>query len=468
MSNEEWHVKPTAEWESYLDYVHELSGSNMGVLGFSYRRLLDDKSYLKVVTGTVLNHTYMLQEQPLFTTQSNLDSLEQAEYKFPLDTILEYDYKTLRSQLHLTYSNKFSNQFRIKVGASLTANTYWLNYNEITAKGRESFLDNISGNTFLVQAYAQGSYRPVNKLTINFGFHAMYLALNNTFSVEPRVSLQYKPFKKTTFALAYGIHGKELGIGTYLLQVQDNLGNRSQPNKDLKIAKAHHAVFSFQQVIGYGFRANVEAYYQYHFDNPTGVGHQSGYWLFNERDNYGNQALVSEGQGQNYGVDLTVEKAFGNNFFMMVTGSLYWTQFKSRGDTEWRRARTDKRWGTTIMGGYEFTFKKGGVLQLGVKSFISGGLRYTAGDLEASKVAGVFVPDNDKIYGETSGTYFRLDARIAYRKDHKKLSYTISLDVQNCTNTKNVRYKIYDRINNQLINRAQSGLLPVLAFQLDF
>jgi hypothetical protein len=299
----------------------------------------------------------------------------------------------------------------------------------------------------------------------------MYLALNNTFSIEPRVSLQYKPFKKTTFALAYGIHGKELGIGTYLLQIQDSSGTRSQPNKNLELAKAHHAVLSFQQALGYGFRVNAEAYYQYHFDNPTGVAEQSGYWLFNERDNYGNQAMVSEGQAQNYGVDLTVEKTFGNNFFALVSGSLYWTQFKSRGDTEWRRSRNDRRWGTSIMGGYEFTFKKGGVLQLGIKSFISGGVRYNPGDLDASKTAGVFVPaaplDND-IYSEQGDTYFRLDARIAYRKDHKKLSYTISLDVQNCTNTKNVRYKIYDRINNELINRPQSGLLPVLAFQLDF
>lgn len=458
MSDEEWFTKQdTSEWQSYLDYIHENSGSNMGLLGFSYRRLLNDKSYLKITTGSVLNHTFMLQEEP------NINDLNQK------DTILEYDYKILRSQLHLTYSNKINNRFRLKTGISLTANTYWLRYKEDRGNLNDYYyLNNLSGNTFLLQAYAQGSYRPTEKLTFNFGFHMLFLALNNTYSIDPRVSIQYKPFKNTTISAAYGIHGKALGIGSYLLQIRDNTGAITQPNMDLKMPKMHHAILSFQQVIGLGFRANVEGYYQYGFHMPTSPVVNSGYWLFNERDNYGFQQMVSEGQTQNYGVDISVEKAFSRNFFVLVTGSLFWSQYKSLGDTEWRRTRVDKRWGTTIMGGYEFTFKKGGVLQIGVKSFISGGLRYTPADVAASQAAGVYVEDTSQLFGASAGTYFRLDARVAYRKDHKKFSYTIALDVQNCTNTKNVRYMIYDRIQSTLIPRYQSGLLPVLSFQIDF
>jgi len=458
ISDEEWFTKEdTSQWQSYLDYLHENSGSNLGLLGGSYRRLLNEKSYLKVVVGTVLNHTRMLQEEPEITDFNQLD------------TLLEYDYKTLRSQLHLTYSNKFSNRFRLKAGASLSAITYWLNYNQSTGTNqRQTYLDNIQGNTFLLQAYAQGSYRPIEKLTINVGFHSLFLTLNNTYSIEPRVSIQYKPFKNTTISGAYGIHGKALGVGTYLLQFEDSNGNLTQPNRNLQITKAHHAILAFQQVIGLGFRFGVEGYYQYTFDNPTNTIANSGYWYFNERDNYGNQPMVSEGQGQNYGVDMTVEKAFSRNFFVLVTGSVFWSEFKGLGDTAWRRARTDRRWRAAAMGGYEFNFKKGGVLQLGLKTFVSGGIRYTPADEAASIAAGVFVEDNNQIFGASAGTYFRLDARLAYRKDHKKYSYTIAIDVQNCTNTKNVRYTIYDRQTSSLVPRYQSGLLPVLSFQIDF
>lgn len=120
------------------------------------------------------------------------------------------------------------------------------------------------------------------------------------------------------------------------------------------------------------------------------------------------------------------------------------------------------------MGGYEVTFKKGGALQFGIKSFISGGLRYTPPDEAASIAAGIYVPDQSRYFEEAANTYFRLDGRVAYRKNHKKLSYTISLDIQNATNAKNVRFFIYDRRNVEFIPRYQSGLLPVISFQLDF
>ena len=459
LSDEYWLTKEDpSDWQTYLDYIEEHNGSNLGILGFTYRRLINDQSYLKIILGSVMNHIFLKRSIPNLV---NLDINDK-------DVVQDYDYKTLRSQLHLTYSNKLNNHFRLKTGASLTANTYCLNYSDDLGNGDYTYLDNVQGSTFLLQAYAQGSYRPVKKFLFNFGFHALFLTLNNTYSIEPRVSMQYKPFKKTTISAAYGLHGKALPIGTYLLQLPDANGNITQPNKDLEIAKAHHAILSFQQVIGLGFRLNVEGYYQYSFDNPTSTVVNSGYWFFNERDNYGNRAMISDGQGQNYGIDLSVEKAFSRSFFLLATGSLFSSEYKSLGDTEWRRTRIDKRWGISVMGGYEFEFKKGGVLQIGLKNFISGGLRYTPADFEASKLAGQLVEDSNNYWGASAGMYFRLDGRIAYRKDHEKFSYTISIDVQNITNTKNPRDFIYDRQEATLIPRNQSGLLPVISFQIDF
>jgi hypothetical protein len=64
--------------------------------------------------------------------------------------------------------------------------------------------------------------------------------------------------------------------------------------------------------------------------------------------------------------------------------------------------------------------------------------------------------------------YFRIDGRIAYRKNLKKFNYTLALDVQNATAYKNVRNQIYDYIAGQLVYSYQSGLVPVLSFQIDF
>lgn len=460
ISNELWSVKEdTADWQNTWDYQYEKAGSNLGVIGASFRRLMNEKSYLKATVGTVLTHIFSTQYEPEITNLENRDSF------------LLYDYKILRSQAHVTYGYKFSNRFRLKSGALVHAISHWLSLSERRANDltNHQYLDISDANTnFLIQAYAQGSYRPNNYFTINAGLHAMYFAMNNTYSIEPRFSVQYKPVSKTTISAAYGLHGKLIPIGTYHLRIKDQFGNVSQPNKNLEIAKWHHAILSYQQVIALGFRATAEIYYQYGFDIPTGIDSASTYWLFNERQTYGHVAMTSEGFAQNYGLDITIEKAFGRNFFLLATGSIYQAQYKSLGDTEWRNTRYNRGWGTSLMGGYEFTFKKGGVLQVGIKTFLADGIRYTPADEAASIAARALVEDEDKAYSAKAPIYFRLDTRIAYRKDHKKFSYTIALDVQNVTNYRNISFYGYDRQKNELFPRYQAGILPVLSFQIDF
>lgn len=460
-SDELWWVKEdTAQWQTTWDYQYEKAGSNLGVLGLAYRRLLTDKSYLKATVGTVFSHIHSTQYEPLITDLNVRDSFE------------VYDYKILRSQLHLTYSHKFNNKFRIKTGGLFHAISHWLSLSERrpTDATNNQYLDMSDATTdFLTQLYFHGNYRPSSKISINAGIHFMAFGLNQSFSVEPRFSIQYKPFKKTTISAAYGLHGKVLPIGTYYLRIRDAAGNISQPNKQLQIAKMHHAILSFQQVIALGFRAHLEVYYQYAFDVPVSPDSSSNYWYFNERQSYGYEAMVSQGQGQNYGVDLTIEKAFGRNFFVLLTGSVFAAQSKTLGDTEWQSTRTDKRWGTTLMGGYEFNFKKnGGTLQAGLKTFISGGFRYTPADEAASRAAGVLVEDNNRPFAATSNTYFRIDTRLAYRKDFKKFSMTVAVDIQNLTDHKNVIYFAYDRQIAGLIPRHQAGFLPVISLQFDF
>ena len=454
LSNELFLIKEdTAEWYTIYDYIGERSGSNLGIFGVSFRRLLNQKSYLKIVAGTVYNNLFLEQHRPNLITYDIND----------LTLTKEFDYHTLRSQLHATYSNKFSKYFRLKTGLSFTANTYDLDYFEGV-----QFLDEVRGTTFIGQAFVQGSYRPISNLTINVGMHALFLTLNNTYSLEPRLAVQYKPTPTTAINAAYTWHGKVLPIGTYLLQLPDGNGGTHQPNRDLKIAKMQHVILGIQQALGKGFTINVEGYYQYGNDQPTSPIPNSGFWLFNQRSNYGMQEMSSDGQVRNYGVDATFEKSFSRRFFVLLTGSLFWSEFKSKDDTEWRRTRVDKRWGTNLMGGYEFEFKKGGVLQIGLKNFISGGLRYNLPDVPASFAANEFIPDPQQLYAAAGNTFFRLDTRIAYRKDHKKLSYTISIDVQNVTNASNRRFLLYDHKNMGFVPRYQSGLVPVLSFQLDF
>ena len=84
-----------------------------------------------------------------------------------------------------------------------------------------------------------------------------FLTWNNSYSVEPRFSIKYELSNKTVFTAAYGLHAKMLPIGVYLLTI-----NGSQPNKNLKMVKSHHAVLGFEQLLGKYLKLGVELYFQ--------------------------------------------------------------------------------------------------------------------------------------------------------------------------------------------------------------
>jgi hypothetical protein len=89
--------------------------------------------------------------------------------------------------------------------------------------------------------------------------------------------------------------------------------------------------------------------------------------------------------------------------------------------------------------------------------------------LVASQAAGYFIADNTKAWDDSfDRPYFRLDSRIAYRRDYKKINWTLALDIQNTTNQVNYRSYQFNRNTNGLEPDANSSLTPVLSFQLDF
>ncbi len=155
---------------------------------------------------------------------------------------------------------------------------------------------------------------------------------------------------------------------------------------------------------------------------------------------------------------------------MLCSGALYRSTYKTYGD-QWRQSRLDGIYNISLMGAKEFTFKKGGILQLGLKLFMNGGRRYTPIDEDASKLAKGLVLDESRAFESNyvgNALYYRLDARFAYIKSHKKLSYTIGLDIQNLTDAQNIKEYLYDIQQNDLIPRYYSGILPNLSFRIDF
>ena len=472
LSSELWDpVKDSLTWSTPYRTTRDFI-TNMGATGLTLTHLLDTRSYIKAVVAVSGNQ--VTDNDDTLDIRTVMPAASSSMLHAPVDftTLPESryeteDYKNIRISSHVFYNRKFNPAVTLKTGMLATHMRFAFDHQQIDPTNSEfNTLVEGSGNSNLLQAYAQMRFNPTENLTINAGLHSLFLTLNNTYSIEPRLSLKYKLPKNQSLSLAYGLHGQAIPLGSYFTKTVGIDGAITQPNLNLELVKAHHSVIGYEKLFEGNLRLSIEGYYQRLFNVPVSAT-PSDYWVLNERDGYADQALTNEGTGTNKGIDVTFEKFFSTGVFFLVSGSLYESNYQAS-DGKTYSTRYNSRYNTSAMGGGEIALSKGGIIQLGARTVYNGGLKYTPGDEALSKEAGEFVPQEGAAFSENVGKYFRIDLRAAYRKSLPKVAYILSLDIQNATNRKNVRDQIYDPGYNQLTNRFQSGLVPVLSFQIDF
>ena len=438
---------------------------NMGTVGMTYSRFIDKKSYLKVGIagiGSEIDWKYDV-----------LDSLNnRSQYHNEV-------HNETRLSSSIIYSRKMNPTLRFKTGAFIHN---ILNYNFFKKTSQRANISDVltentdrsingQGSTNTFQYFAQFSKDLSPRLTANVGAHFMLLGLNNTTSVEPRASLQYKLGKGQTVSFAYGLYSKMLPMAGYFYTQNDTINGQiteSLPNLNLPFIKSHHYILSYNYATEKGLRFSAEAYYQSLFNVPVSPDSEDLYWMLNTRSTFPETAVESSGTGQNYGVDLAIEKFFSNKLFFLLTGSYFKSYFSPK---------NGERYATTFANdfvsaltiGREFAMKKGRTLQVGGRILYNGGNRYTPLDAIASAEAGIYIGDPLLTNTAQLPNYFRIDTRIAYRYNAPKLAGSISLDIQNITARNNPNGVSYDAEGNELVFRTHSsGLVPVLAFGFDF
>jgi len=176
----------------------------------------------------------------------------------------------------------------------------------------------------LIQPFAQWQFRINEKTTLNTGIHSQFFTLNNTYAIEPRAGIKYQIGKKTSIAFAYGLHNQLAPNRLFFRQLTDDSGNTIVdsegnaviPNRDLEMTRSNHFVIALDQNIGPNTRLKIETYYQL-IDNAPVQNITTYYSVLNYGANYDlifPDTLINNGTGQNYGVELTLERFLNNGF----------------------------------------------------------------------------------------------------------------------------------------------------------
>ena len=439
--------------------------SNMGASGLTYTYLIDEKSYLKTVLAVMygkIDYKY------------DTLSLENVRFRYNSEK-----YQDARIAAVITYNRKLSRETYFKAG--LHANQIFFTYfrqslprkptTDITqADLNRSISIDGKGNTQTLQTYVQFSHELSSGLTVNAGAHLLYLNLNQTAAIDPRISFKFIPAPRHTLALAYGIHSQMLPLGYYyytqLDTAQDGSVRASNPNFDLKMVRSHHLIGAWNYNFATNMRIGADVYFQRLFQVPVRIN--ENWWLLNNQGAVATAPVISEGKGTNYGVNLFMEKFFSNSFFFLATFSRFESTYELP-DGRVFNTRYGTKFGSSLTLGKEFTFKKGSVLQIGGRVIYNGGLRYTTPDWDLSRSEGRYIGDEDLVFASQISPYYRVDSRISYRVNKKKFASVLNLDVQNVLNRKNSRSIGWDAGANDLnFSVHGGGFVPVLSYQIDF
>lgn len=327
-----------------------------------------------------------------------------------------------------------------------------------------------------VRSFASWKYRINDKLTMISGVHHFHVMLTGENSVEPRLALKWQLDNKSFLTAGYGKHSTMESIPNYFAKVQMPDGSIQEPNRNLGLLKAHHYVLGYNRRVGKKLNAKVELYYQSLYNLPVHNNDSSFFSTINETNDFANIDLVNRGSGTNYGMEITLERQFSNNYYYMANASIYDSKYKSLENVE-RNTAFNGNYSFNALFGKEFTQlgkKKNKVFGFNTRLIYTGAkkiiplLRDANGNARIDPVTNS-VRDINRAYETGLDNLFQINAGISYKINRPKTTHEFSIDVINALNNKARVFEFYNpREDNNVGYSRQLSLLPNILYRVHF
>lgn len=455
--------------------------TNMTTGGITLNKPLNKSTFFKAtlaVSSNVqdANHDFLFlrktpQGEPLIENK-----------RFVIDSIrplLDYKFKEMKYSLATYLNKKWGAKSTLKVGLnadlySFTAFDQARVFNE-TSMSWTSWTTRWNANHetyILLQPYVQFKHYLTENLSFNAGLSSLYSSINvNSYSaIEPRLgfALELPHRQKVTFAT--GLHSQ--GLPSYLYFYHPNLSNVNTvpyPAKNVGFSKSWHFVAGYSKMLADNLRLLVEAYYQNLYDVPV-EDQKSSFSLVNSGAGFSRifpNLLQNAGIGRNYGAEVTLEKFFSNNYYFLITASLFDAQYQGS-DKLWRNSDFNGKYAFNALFSKEFTFNKRKSLNIGAKFTMTGGRWYGPVDEVLSRQAQEIVFADATRNSLQFDPYKRFDLKTEYKINRNRLTHTIAVDIVNVLGIQNQLSLSYIPQAPYFKQEYQLGFLPVFFYRIDF
>jgi len=463
-----------------------LAGNSHIMLGYDKGDTLENSYTSRVVATDFssdlqvygLSHTKFLSEQTRLKTtvswqrtgsKAILDSIKGsgAIYQPYVRSTEGEDKLSLSSQLR--YKLHSRHQFSL----GFIADWYTLSYiDSMDQQEYDRFIKgtDVNGNMSLIKIYSQYQFKFNDRFTTYTGLHLQYSGFNSQLVIEPRLSMKYQLNSKQSFNLGYGLHSQLQPKLIYFNQSYNNTDHSyTRTNEQVGFSRSNHFVAGYDIKILTNMRVKLETYYQYLFDIPVKSSFPE-FSLINAGDQFGiprEDSLVNEGNGKNYGLELTFEKFLSKGSYFLFTTSLFDSKYKTA-DDKWRNTAFNGNYVFNLLFGKEWILSEKIMITADLKTVLAGGRRYIAVDLEESAIRGEEVRDWDHAYEKKYDPYFRSDLRIGIKLNAKKFSQEWGVDLQNFTAYKSIFMEGYDAKKNEVYKVYQQGFYPMVLYRIQF
>ena len=481
----------------------QLFASKMHIAGSSFQYNIDKNSYFKA-TVAASSQNVTAEHQLVFRRivgKEIVDGKELDKYQndsFKRNLSYEFDTKTIAA--HAFYNKKFSAKSSMRAGLQLTQYNYMfddsaLNFNPTSPLYWQfSVRWNSNGTAFMAIPYVQWKYKYSPALTFSTGIQMQSYTVNYDPTNTPlgnsgtgtkfdttsnsgpllRFGARYQVSKRDAINLGLGMHSQNQSAYVYYYQKP---GNSTPHNLGMGLSRSNHAVLGWDHQMGKASRIKVETYYQALSNLPverlmaSNSFRGSSFSLANTGSGFSRffpDSLENTGVGKNYGIEFTVEKFFSKGFYYLASLSVFDAQYQGS-DKVWRSSDFNTDYAANGLIAKEFVFKNKNSLNIGGKVTFAGARRFSPMDTLATRYEREYVENSELKNTQRFGSpYRRLDIRIAYRINAKKVSHEIAFDLVNVTNRKNVLK--YSYIDTAPYSREtyQLGFLPLFYYKLDF
>jgi hypothetical protein len=293
-------------------------------------------------------------------------------------------------------------------------------------------------SSFLIQPYLSFHTAFSSNAGMNAGFrYVSYVQTTSLNSInneetnaEPRVSFYLHPSSSSSIDLAYSLSG----------QTQAPFTSLGRGNQTLGLTKSHQVNLSYKTATSTGLKFMSQIFYQHLFDVPVGQLSESYFSTLNLIEENAPDFLIQEGTGQNYGIDLSIEKSFQKQHYFLFGGSYYNSTYTTFDDRTYD-TRFSGNYTINALYGKEWTkTTKNRTIGVNTRLLYLGGLREHAIDEQASAYAYETVYDYTNPFSEKLADYFRIDLRVSFRKNKPGYTRTFAIDIQNLLGTENEAY----------------------------